>query len=194
MDEHEAAGADEALDPARAALGVLARGERARHRGVDGSSSPASCSSRVARPASVPGSRSPSATRRERLAPGAREIGVLEQRERGVDAVDRGRELRAGLLVGADARAGQADRDAQDDPPQHLRDRGRVAAADVAVAEDAGQRRDGGHQVGGVAVQRGAVGERAEHGLERGRQVGEQDRVGERRPARRRSPPPPPAP
>ena len=56
------------------------------------------------------------------LAPGAGEVGVLEQRERAVDAVDELGELRARLLVEADARARQADRAAQDDPAQHRGD------------------------------------------------------------------------
>ena len=128
--------------------------ERARHRWRPGSSSPASCRRRVARPASVPGAGRRSATRRS----ASRQARVRSASSSSASAPltpsTSGRELRARLLVGADARARQADRDAQDDPAQHLRDRGRVAAADVAVAQDrrpAAGRRPSGRRCRGPA-------------------------------------------
>ena len=128
-----------------------------------------------------PGRRSPSATRRERLAPRAGQLGVLEQRERAVDAVDE-------LASRAPApRRGRRPRRAG--RSRLRRTMPRSTAATGASCRCRGRRRSAGcrasggtarHQVGGVAVERGAVGERAEHGLERVGQVGEQDGVGER--------------
>ncbi len=117
------------------------------------------------------------------------QVGVLEQRERGVDAVDGLGELRGRLLVGADARARQADRDRAARSRAALRDRARVAAAHVAVAQDrrpAAGRRPSARRCRGRARR----GRRARAARPRARPAGR--RAGPRRrarPARRRSPP-----
>ena len=84
----------------------------------------------------------------QRRAPRAPVLGVVEQGDRAVDAVDRAREHRARRVVVERRRGGrQADADARDEPVDDAGDGRRVGPADVAVAEDAGQRRQRVHQV-----------------------------------------------
>ena len=167
--------------------GVLARAERAGHRGGRARARPRRAAAgwrgrRACREAVAVGDAP------QRLAPGAGELLVLEQRER---ALTPSTSVASCAPVSSSAPTpapGRPTATAQHDARAAPGDRARVAAAHVAVAQDPRERRHRGHQVGGVAVQRGAVGERAA-ARPRARPGGR--RAGRRRrawPARRRSP------
>ena len=191
VDEDEPGGADEALDPGRAALGLLAR---ARARGT--SAAAGSSLARVVAAAgwrgrrAMPGSRSPVATRRSASRHARVSVSSCEQRERAVDAVDERRPAsRRSPRRRRRPRPAGRPRLRSDDPAQHAR-RPRSCRC-RARRRSAGCPASGGTAPIRSAVSRSSAARSAsalQHVVERVRQVGEQDRVGQARPARRRSP------
>ena len=116
----------------------------------------------------------------QRLAPRGSVLGVVEQGDGAVHAVDLARKDDSRVVVERSGRAGQPDADPRDEAVDDGRYGGGVRAADVAVAQDPSQRREGVHQRGNVRSDRRHVADPVDHELDGLREVGEEHRLDQR--------------
>ena len=83
--------------------------------------------------------------------PGLDVVGILDERDGGVDGNEFLEHFLGGFVVEGTAGAGQADADAGDEAIDHAGDHFAVGFADVAVADDVGEGREGGHEMADIA-------------------------------------------